>query len=71
MQIQPVHPTNHYNFILAGGGAAGLSLAVQLASSPLKDQSILIIDRDRKQANDRTWCFWARTPTLLDRKSVV
>ncbi|KPL78588.1 hypothetical protein ADN00_06615 [Ornatilinea apprima] len=66
MQTQSAHPTSHYNFILAGGGAAGLSLAVQLASSPLKDRSILIIDRDRKQANDRTWCFWARTPTLFD-----
>jgi lycopene beta-cyclase len=58
--------SNHFDFIFAGGGAAGLSLAAQIASSPLKDRSILIIDRDRKQNNDRTWCFWSQSPTLFD-----
>jgi len=57
---------NHFEFIFAGGGAAGLSLAVQLANSPLKNQRILIVDRDRKQTNDRTWCFWSQRPTLFD-----
>jgi lycopene beta-cyclase len=48
-----------YDFILSGGGLAGLSLAYHLINSPLRDRSILIVDKDAKQQNDRTWCFWA------------
>jgi lycopene beta-cyclase len=56
----------HYDFILAGGGLAGLSLAYNLINSPLRDRSILIVDKDAKQQNDRTWCFWEEQPTLFD-----
>jgi lycopene beta-cyclase len=53
----------HYDIIIAGGGCAGLSLAYQLIHSPLRDRSILIIDRDDKDQNDRTWAFWTDRPT--------
>jgi len=56
----------HYDFILAGGGAAGLSLAYHLAHSPLRDRSVLIIDQDTKDRNDRTWCFWTDRPTPFE-----
>ena len=56
----------HYDYILSGGGLAGLSLAYHLINSPLRDRSILIIDKDVKQQNDRTWCFWTQQPTLFD-----
>src|SRR5512141_2447795 len=56
----------HSDFILAGGGLAGLSLAYHLINSPLRDRSILIIDKDAKQQNDRTWCCWEEQPTLFD-----
>ncbi|MFD2936856.1 lycopene cyclase family protein [Spirosoma flavum] len=49
-----------YDFIIAGGGMAGLSLAYYFTQSPLRDRSILILDRDPKTTNDRTWCFWER-----------
>lgn len=50
---------NTYNYIIAGGGMAGLSLAFYLNQNPyFKDKSILIIDRDAKNTNDHTWCFW-------------
>ncbi|GAB2593783.1 lycopene cyclase family protein [Spirosoma areae] len=49
-----------YDFIIAGGGMAGLSLAYYLTQSPLRDRSILILDREPKNRNDRTWCFWER-----------
>ncbi len=44
----------HFDFILAGGGAAGLGLAYYMVNSPLKDHSILIIDKEAKNKNDRT-----------------
>ncbi|WP_421829132.1 lycopene cyclase family protein [Larkinella sp.] len=47
-----------YDFIIAGGGMAGLSLAYYLSLSSLRDRSILILDKETKSRNDRTWCFW-------------
>jgi lycopene beta-cyclase len=55
-----------YDFIFAGGGLAGLSLAYHLVRSPLRDCSMLIVDREAKQRNDRTWGFWAMQPTPFD-----
>lgn len=56
-----------YDFIFAGGGLAGLSLAYHLAHSPLRDGKMLIVDREAKTRNDRTWCFWTTQPTCFDR----
>jgi lycopene beta-cyclase len=55
-----------YDFIIAGAGLAGLSLAVHLINSPLRDRSILIVDHDTKERNDRTWSYWSDRPTLFD-----
>jgi lycopene beta-cyclase len=56
----------NFDFIFAGGGAAGLSLAYHIAHSALHDCSMLIVDKDCKDRNDRTWCFWANQPTPFD-----
>jgi lycopene beta-cyclase len=56
----------HYDYILAGGGAAGLSLAYNMIQSPLRHRRILIVDKERKRSNDRTWSFWTTEPTLVD-----
>ncbi len=49
-----------YDYIIAGAGAAGLSLAWHLARTPLREKFILLIDKAPKAGNDRTWCFWER-----------
>jgi lycopene beta-cyclase len=41
-------------------GCAGLSLAIQLKRSSIKFERVLLIDRDLKNKNDRTWCFWTK-----------
>jgi lycopene beta-cyclase len=52
---------NTYHYIIAGGGMSGLSLAFYLNQNPhFKDKSILIIDREVKNTNDHTWCFWEK-----------
>ena len=56
----------HYDFIIAGAGLAGLSLAQHIVNSPLRDRSILIVDHDTKERNDRTWSYWSDQPTLFD-----
>lgn len=48
-----------YDYIIIGAGAAGLLLADGLGKDPFfANRSILLLDRDLKQKNDRTWCFW-------------
>ena len=49
---------NQYDYIIAGSGCAGLSLAIQLQKSSVPFNKILLIDKDLKNKNDRTWCFW-------------
>jgi lycopene beta-cyclase len=56
----------HYDVIIAGAGLGGLSLAAHLINSPLRDRSILIVDPDPKERNDRTWSYWSDRPTLFD-----
>lgn len=52
-----------YDLIIAGMGCAGLSLAVQLSASGLSEgKKILLVDREKKNANNRTWCFWETQP---------
>jgi lycopene beta-cyclase len=55
-----------YDFIIAGGGLAGLSLACHMVRTSLRERSVLIVDRDPKKQNDRTWGFWANQPTIFD-----
>jgi lycopene beta-cyclase len=47
-----------FDFIIAGGGMAGLSLAFYLNQSSFRNQKVLIIDREIKAQNDHTWSFW-------------
>lgn len=57
-----------YDYIFAGGGMAGLSLAYYFTQyESLRDKQILIIDRDRKDKNDRTWCFWEKGTGAFDK----
>ncbi len=58
--------TAHYDFIIAGGGCAGLCLAHALIHSPLAGRSILIVDRDDKDQNDRTWAYWSTEPSPFE-----
>ncbi|MDO8367715.1 MAG: lycopene cyclase family protein, partial [Saprospiraceae bacterium] len=49
------------NILLAGSGLSGLTLALECARRPFfQDKKIVLIDRDDKSRNDRTWCFWAK-----------
>ena len=49
-----------YDVVIAGGGAAGLSLACALAEPRWAGLRILVVDAQSKQGHDRTWCYWER-----------
>ena len=56
-----------YDYIIAGSGCAGLSLLYTILNQPkLVDKKILVLDRDQKTENDRTWCFWEKKPGLFE-----
>jgi lycopene beta-cyclase len=49
-----------FDYIIAGTGCAGLSMALQLKNSGVNFSKVLLIDKDLKNKNDRTWCFWTK-----------
>ena len=52
-----------YDYIIAGAGCSGLSLLYKIIQTPsLQKKSILVIDKNQKKNNDRTWCFWEKNP---------
>lgn len=48
----------NFDYIIVGAGCAGLSLAYRLLKSKLQSKRVLLIDKVKKNQNDRTWCFW-------------
>ena len=56
-----------YDYIICGSGAAGLSLLMNLMQNKAFDnKSILVVDKEKKNVNDRTWCFWEQQPGLFE-----
>jgi lycopene beta-cyclase len=48
-------------------GCAGLSLAVHMIQSgKFAGKKILLVDKEEKQQNDRTWCFWETDAGLFE-----
>lgn len=50
--------SRQYDYIIAGAGLSGLSLAHRLIHSPLADKKILLVDKTLVPQNDKTWSFW-------------
>ncbi|MFN4006237.1 MAG: lycopene cyclase family protein [Chitinophagaceae bacterium] len=54
--------TPHYDYIFTGAGCAAFSVVLRILQMPsLQQKRILLIDKDAKQSNDRTWCFWEQS----------
>lgn len=55
-----------FEYVVAGAGAAGLTMAYLLLDEEITKKSILILDKDSKSHNDRTWCFWEKGDNLFE-----
>lgn len=50
-----------FDYIIIGGGCAGLSLAYRMSTDNFfQSKSILLIEPDDKNQNDRTWSYWSK-----------
>ena len=66
--VTNLNNTKSYDFIIAGAGCAGLSLLFHLLqSTALKDKRILVIDKNFKKSNDRTWCYWEESAGTFEQ----
>ncbi len=57
---------SRFDFVIVGGGAAGLSPALHLLNSPLRKCSILIVEQEPDGIDHHTWAYWTDGPTLFD-----
>jgi len=52
---------NNYDYIIVGGGASGLMMVYRMSKDSFFDnKKILILDKEKKATNNRTWCFWEK-----------
>lgn len=56
-----------YRYAILGAGASGLLLAEALSGHPeLGKGALLLVEKDEKTGNDRTWCFWEEGEGVFD-----
>ncbi len=56
-----------YDYIILGGGCAGLSLAYELEiHNKLKNKTLAIIEPRQEYKKDKTWSFWRVAPHNFD-----
>lgn len=58
---------NDYDYIICGAGCAGLSLAYRLCDDYFSNKKILLINKEAKVTNDRTWSFWTDVPHIFEK----
>jgi lycopene beta-cyclase len=56
-----------YDYVFCGAGCASLSIVMRMVKSgKFTDKKILLIDKESKTKNDRTWCFWEKENGFFD-----
>ncbi|HEY5407241.1 MAG TPA: lycopene cyclase family protein [Ginsengibacter sp.] len=59
--------SKYYDYIFLGAGCASLSILMRMIhSGNFSEKKILVIDKENKTRNDRTWCFWEEKPGFFE-----
>lgn len=52
-------PSTVFDYAIIGAGNAGLQLAMAMMRQPwLKGKSVLILEKENKLKDNKTWCYW-------------
>lgn len=65
---------SHAHIIIIGSGGSGMSLLWALIKEQIcRKQTVLVIEPETKDKNDRTWCFWAHKSDdiVRDYQSII
>ena len=55
-----------FDYIIIGGGCAGLTLAYELEyHDKLKNKTLAIIEKRDEYKRDKTWSYWKTVPLSL------
>jgi lycopene beta-cyclase len=58
----------NYDYIFLGAGCASLSIITRMIdSNKFNQKKILLVDKQAKIKNDRTWCFWEEEPGYFEK----
>ncbi len=58
----------NYDYIFLGAGCASLSIIMRMIdSNRFNQKKILLVDKQPKTKNDRTWCFWEQEPGYFEK----
>ena len=51
--------SNISDFVILGGGCSALSFINQVLEKKITKYSFIIIEKQKKYADDKSWCFWS------------
>jgi len=74
MLSQAGNDSPQYDYIFCGAGASASLLLIQMhQKNLLQDAKVLLIDQERKNSRDKTFCFWSspEEPIYDDLKSLI
>ena len=50
---------NISDFVILGGGCSALSFINQVIEQRIMKYSFIIIEKQKKYVDDKSWCFWS------------
>ena len=60
---------NISDFVILGGGCSALSFINQVIEQKITKYSFIIIEKQKKYVDDKSWCFWAEN--IKKNKNVI
>jgi lycopene beta-cyclase len=64
--MSDLNSLEEFDYVIAGGGAAGLSLAYRFTLEKFSEYKIALVDPEVKSGTDHTWCSWLKGDNIFD-----
>ena len=60
---------NISDFVILGGGCSALSFINQVIEQKITKYSFIIIEKQKKYVDDKSWCFWSEN--IKKNKNII